>query len=542
MAQVVAPFLKNKQLMAFVGPWFKEMHYRLHHPLYQYKPDNHPKRNQLAFHASEAPVRLLFGGSQSGKSRAGAQEIAWWLRGEHPYQEVPKEARIYVVSANYRNIQEGIYRHLIEILPKWEIASYGPRKTGHNFYSWITMKNGAQVDFLSAEGNEEARRVLQAAAIDLAVVDEEVEEGIWIELQRRRLSTGGRGIICATLIRSEPWCLTLEDLAEIGDPRFHLTRLSTYVAEDRGHVKRQVVKELESTLTEEQRKVTLEGYSRRREGLVYPEFTGAHVIAKDDEFDIPKEWTRYCCLDPGFNTFAVLWLAVAPDEKYVVYRELYEHGTDLESVLQKILLREGYRRVEHEGKITFQFVADETEEVEIRLIDPAAFGHHETGQLKVGNLIPAYAQQYGLGSRLSVFPARNDVDLGIELCKRSLQKGLDDIAKMRVFASCRNFISEIRKYRFKQDSPGRNRDRNDGKPVKRHDHLLDAWRYIENQGIVFKRELEAWQKPVDLDALPASFTTKTPERLKQQFRAILQRRERKEYANSPHPDGLGAEY
>src|SRR6267143_1288970 len=444
---------------------------RRRHPLYAYKPDDHEMRNQLAVHKSQAMIRLVFGGSQSGKSRCVAQEVAWWLLGNHPYQLVVPPVRIYCLSAMYRTIQEGIWKHLKVLLPEWEIdVQYPNISGGWQIPQAIRMKNGSQIDFISAEGKEDARRKVQAAEIDFAVIDEELDILLFEELQARRLAREGKLVVAATLVRSEPWCMELEDRAEQGDPDCHLFRFSTYRARDAGHVSAKIVKEMESHLSEDNRLVRLEGRSRRSQGLVYPEFTTRHII---DPFPIPKDWTRYCALDPGWRTFAVLWVAVAPDGKYVVYRELYWHGKFYRDVADSIFEAEGYKR-HHDPERKAWISTSTTEKIEIRWIDPKSFGHHESGELRVGSLLCNYG--------LFCAPAQNDVEAGVALVKASMMDDVDGVPRLRVFRSCTNFLKEIRMYRRIKDNSSDKHERN-AVPVKRDDHLLDTLRYMELGGI-----------------------------------------------------------
>ncbi|MCP4491112.1 MAG: hypothetical protein GY820_27920 [Gammaproteobacteria bacterium] len=76
------------------------------------------------------------------------------------------------------------------------------------------------------------------------------------------------------------------------------------------------------SLPEHQRKQLLEGNWDVNEGAAFPEFNRAiHVV---DDFKIPHSWTKFRACDYGYGSMsAVLWLAVAPDEQLIVYRELY---------------------------------------------------------------------------------------------------------------------------------------------------------------------------------------------------------------------------
>ena len=76
------------------------------------------------------------------------------------------------------------------------------------------------------------------------------------------------------------------------------------------------------SLPEHQRKQLLEGNWDVNEGAAFPEFNRTiHVV---DDFKIPHSWTKFRACDYGYGSMsAVLWLAVAPDEQLIVYRELY---------------------------------------------------------------------------------------------------------------------------------------------------------------------------------------------------------------------------
>jgi hypothetical protein len=523
---------RDKGVLRTALPILREVHRRLHHPFYTYKPDDHADAPQLQFHQSDAWCRLMFGGNQSGKSRSGAQEAAWWLNHSHPYLKTPKAPRIYVISANYRTVQEGIYKHLRSVLPRWRIANEGPQVPGWQVPSYILMQDGAQVDFITAQGVEEARKKIQAAEIDLGIIDEEVDGVVYGELMPRLLARDGKLIVTATLYNSEPWCLDLEDRADTGEPGIEVFRLSSYRAAERGHISRTALRRMEAGLSKEDIEVRLLGRSRRYEGLIYKEFGRKHVI---EPFPIPKEWTRYCSLDAGFRTLAGLWAAVGPDGKYVLYREIYYHGAKAMEVAEAILATEGYQKV---GRYWI-WQRGEVEDIRIRWMDPSGFGHHETGELKYGTLFALYSQELGVGSRLACVPAQNAVNYGIEMCRRSLGEDMDGIPKMRVFNTLTNFIKECRRYRMTRDRRDVSKPEPRDMPVKRDDHLLDDWRYLEAGGLTYVKP-GSERRETDYD-FPHEYSLTADDRMREHW-AKLMRRQRAGDANPPHPAGLGSEY
>ena len=76
------------------------------------------------------------------------------------------------------------------------------------------------------------------------------------------------------------------------------------------------------SLPEHQRKQLLEGNWDVNEGAAFPEFNRKiHVV---DPYKIPTNWTKFRACDYGYGSHTgVVWLAVAPDESLVIYRELY---------------------------------------------------------------------------------------------------------------------------------------------------------------------------------------------------------------------------
>ena len=76
------------------------------------------------------------------------------------------------------------------------------------------------------------------------------------------------------------------------------------------------------SLPEHQRKQLLEGNWDVNEGAAFPEFNRKiHIV---ESFDIPNGWAKFRACDYGYGSWTgVLWIAVAPDEQLIVYREMY---------------------------------------------------------------------------------------------------------------------------------------------------------------------------------------------------------------------------
>jgi hypothetical protein len=171
-------------------------------------------------------------------------------------------------------------------------------------------------------------------------------------------------------------------------------------------------------------------------GAIYP-------IPEDEisvpYFEIPSYWPRCYGLDVGWNRTAALWAAWDPATGVCYlyaehYRGIAEPAVHAEAI-----------------KARGAWIAG--------VCDPAARGSSQRDGEK---LIDLYRQ---LG--LNIVVADNAVDAGIYDTWASLSSG-----KLKVMNHLLNFFNEYRLYR---------RDEN-GKIVKKHDHLMDVMRYIVRSG------------------------------------------------------------
>ena len=440
-----------------------------------YVPSDHPDRNQLRFHESQAMHRLLLGGNQAGKSRAGAEELAWLARGNHPHLETREAPVIWVVSAQYTNLENGIYRHLLDIIPPWEIKAYG-QKVPHTagMKNRVDLWNGTVIHFKSGSGGTTARKKAQAAEVDYIFIDEEVDDAMYKELQRRLLARGGKFVYTLTAVDSVQWVLDLEDRAQAGDPRVEMVRLSAMEAAEAGHIDKETLLDNIAGATKEEIEVRVYGQTLRNQGLIYKDWDPSLHIC--EPFEIPADWNRYVGIDPGFNIFAVAWVAVAPNGRKYLYRELYEHAANLDQICDAIYQSEGWALNPH-WKSTDDYTekwvfTEKTERITQRWVDPAEFGNNPGGGMKVGSMMAA---MYGINTA----PAMNDVEVGIQLCQREFALHLDGFPRMQVFSTCQNWLKERLQYRRRiLDSGTRWSNQPKAAPVKRKDHLMDAWRYI----------------------------------------------------------------
>lgn len=451
---------------------------RQQHVINVYEPSKLEGHNQKLYHESQANYRMLLGGNQSGKSHAAAYDCAVNARGKNPYNIniVGRDVVIWVISTEYATIKTGIYRHLKNIIPIWDMIHEGPKVPGHPMPTYLKVRrqDGYEtiITFMSSKGGEDARAKFQAAAVDYFYIDEEITGDIWEELEARTLATGGKFSISATLVESFEWILVLERLAERGDPNVFLTRLNTelnpYLDDAR-------VALLKSKWSQETLEYRFYGLSRKLTGLIYTHFNRQKHVIKP--FKIPHDWPRWCAIDPGIRTCAVLWIAVGPDNRAYAYRHIYAHNEPLWNVALEIRKIEGWS---HNKDLSFKFghyVWEETEDSEymiVRLIDPKSRARSEAGEDSILNQL---YDRYGL----SCVEADNAVRPGIEDCRYWLEDLPDGKPGFQIFDTLEDFVDEIKAYRPRPKSKRRDASDPIEEPIRKKNHLMDCWRYIKRE-------------------------------------------------------------
>lgn len=192
----------------------------------------------------------------------------------------------------------------------------------------------------------------------------------------------------------------------------------------------------------------LPGVMRRRmllgewcsnEGAVYEMFE-PDIHCFDQLPEGSGEWRRIRGIDFGFtNPFVCLWGAIDGDGRLWVYRELYRTKTQVVDLAAMILAAE---------RNAFTTVAD-PEDAEARAV---------LNNAGVGNV-----------------PAFNDVSAGIQATQKRFAVAGDGRPRLFIAKSCVNTISELYEYRWADQKEGRDADE---RPVKAHDHAMDALRYL----------------------------------------------------------------
>jgi len=201
------------------------------------------------------------------------------------------------------------------------------------------------------------------------------------------------------------------------------------------------------SLPEHQRRQLLEGDWDINEGAAFPEFNRKiHVV---EPFDIPNNWPKFRACDYGYGSYTgVVWIAVAPDEQLIVYREMYVSkvlATDLADMILE---------TESEEKIRYGVL-------------DSSLWH------KRGDTGPSLAEQMivrGCRWRPADRSKGSRVAGKNELHRRLQIDEFTEEPRMVIFDSCKNLISQLPAIPLDKNNP-------EDVDTKSEDHLYDALRY-----------------------------------------------------------------
>lgn len=173
-------------------------------------------------------------------------------------------------------------------------------------------------------------------------------------------------------------------------------------------------------------------------GAIYPIPIGDIL---EDPFPIPDYWPRVYALDVGWRKTAALWAAFDLDADVIHLYDEHYAGAAEPLVHAHAIMGHG------SNNMRAKWIPG--------LIDPKARGRNE----KDGSRLMTTYQDLGLDLEIT----NNAVEAGISEVWQRLSTG-----RLKVFKHLTNFQKEYCIYRRKED----------GKIVKKNDHLQDACRYI----------------------------------------------------------------
>jgi hypothetical protein len=202
------------------------------------------------------------------------------------------------------------------------------------------------------------------------------------------------------------------------------------------------------SLPEQQRRQLLEGDWDIKEGAAFTEFDRKiHVV---DPFDVPNNWVKFRACDYGYGSYsAVVWIAVAPDEQLIVYRELYVSkvlATDLADMILELESGDG--------------------NIRYGVLDSSLW--HKRGD--TGPSLAEQMVQRGCRFRPSDRSKGSRVSGKNELHRRLQVDEFTEEPRLVFFSNCHNIIAQLPALPIDKKNP-------EDIDTNAEDHLYDALRY-----------------------------------------------------------------
>jgi phage terminase large subunit-like protein len=425
-----------------------------------------PHTKQLSFHNSTKRNRWALGGNRTGKTECGAVEACWYARGNHPYKEINTATRGWVVSLTNEVQRDVAQKKVLGYLdPKWIVDIHvrsgrkdDPENAIIDFIIIESVHGGHSV--IGFKSCDQGRAKFQGTSQHYIWFDEEPPKEIYDECKMRVLDTQGDIWGTMTPLQGLTWVYDIIYMNENEDSHIEYWLMQWA---DNPHLNLNEIKQLEQTMSEEEREARQYGRFVAMSGLVYKEFNeDIHII---DPIDLPREWYDMITIDPGLAApTAGLFCACDDEGNIYIVNEHYKAGESIEThakILHAMAEEMGWRKTK-DGYL-------ET------LFDSAANQKTLAAEKSVAELF--YEQKVYANTNVI-----KDKWTGIQRVKQFLKLRPNDQIevwpkgkpKLFIFRNCSNLIKEIKSYRWK---PPTEMGGDVDEPIKKNDHALDALRY-----------------------------------------------------------------
>jgi phage terminase large subunit-like protein len=282
---------------------------------------------------------------------------------------------------------------------------------------------------------------------DVIWLDEEPPADVNRECSIRLMATkpGERsGLKLITFTPLEGYTEVVNDFLESDDPDKWFIQIGW---KDVPHLSPEVIAEMSRKFMPYELKARSEGVPSAGEGVIYP------IDIEDllySDMPIPEHWPRCASID--FGKTAIVWGALNRDtDTLYIYKEYYS---------------EEYNTLLHANALKGNAHTD-TSWIPV-VGDPAGLG---SNQVDGRNLINIYRTEHDV----KIQPAINAVEAGIHAVWDRMTSG-----RFKVARSCQRWQKEFLRYRRSRVETTLGEAY---KIVKKHDHLMDASRYLVVSGI-----------------------------------------------------------
>lgn len=431
-----------------------------------------PKHKAFFAAGANFRERLFMASNRTGKSVAGAFELACHLTGEYPDwwegARFDHPIAAWAMGATARSTRDIVQKELLGPIGAWGTGMIPKEKMGR---VWALQGTPQGVDVIEIKHKSGGMSTLgfknyeqdvvafYGTALHAIWLDEECPQNIYNESLMRTMTTKGIVFVTFTPLKG----LTAFTVNFLSKAEFLAgARPITVPQKEQGEheegedarlagmVRRKAVVQAgwddAPWLEEDEKSAMLDdtlphlraarskGIPAMGSGNIYPI---PYEEVSVTPFKIPDHYKRMYALDVGWNRTAALWAAIDPDTGVIYIHDEHYMGEQVPAVHAAAIRGRG------------EWISG--------VIDPASRGRSQIDGL---NLFQMYKE---LG--LKIDKAKNEVESGIALVWSLLTTG-----KLKFFSSLSHLPAEYLLYR--RDEKGR--------VVKEKDHLLDCLRYIVN--------------------------------------------------------------
>jgi phage terminase large subunit len=386
------------------------------------------------------------GGIGSGKTMIGCIAVI--------HMAVLKQGDYLIGRQFLPELKSTTYKNFLEICPPELVAEI--RVADMEVKLWNVEGGKSTIYFRGLEDPDKLRSLnLCAVYVDEAA---QVSEGAFMLLQGRLRGKHWRKLIITQNPGGHDWAWKwFVQQNHITDQKIKNLFLNIRAPSTENiHLPEGYVETMMASWSPERIKREIEGSDDVFAGQIYNEFARhVHVIKP---FRIPDDWVRRIGIDHGYrNEAAWAYSAIDPDGDVYIYREYYQKEKLIKEICEENKKLWGANEVFEQARI-----------------DPST-------RAARGNTGKSDWDTY-LEHLPSTFPlmlANNEVRQGIDRMKSYLKPDKRGRPRLFIFDTCENLIDEIGQYRWKEQPTSQEGRANlKEEPVKHHDHLLDATRYM----------------------------------------------------------------
>lgn len=388
--------------------------------------------------------RAFIAANRVGKTFAGLYEMVLHCTGKYPYwwkgRRFKTPVECWLAGETWETIRDSMQQELVGRGERWTgliprdcvarepIAMSG---AGGGISQYFIKHVSGGTSRITAKTYCAGIEAFKAAAIHVVMLDEQVPLPIYTECQMRTVTT--RGIVYLTFTPDKGYTDTIQYFME--DPYRFKVKVGW---KDVPHIPKEIQEEMLKKMPIHLRACKTEGEVYLGTGAIYP-IPQSEIMV--EPFQIPTSWPRCFSMDPGWNRTAALWGAYdVNSDCWYLYSEYYQ-GENLATVHAKAIKARG------------RWIPG--------VADPAT-EYGSKGKDGIGYL-PSYEDE-GL---ILMMAYNKEKEAQIFEVYERLSTG-----RIKVFATLKNFFHEYGMYR---------RD-NNGKLVKRNDHLMDCMQYLIKHG------------------------------------------------------------